>query len=521
MKRILLILVLSAFVFPGMGQQQMPKRAKKHTPALSAFRTSAKENTKEKEMEISPISFLEWGTLGIKNKAQADSSLMYVNTGFKSDGMVLLAKEIPVYYDGTFNIKELERWYSDEATKDYYPAEKQAAYYDNDDNLVRVESYLWDTDQWMPYFATEMGTDKAGEEVLYVEYVYNYDVSEWEVDYGYRATDEMNENDQLLVRIWEYYDSWTRSWITEEREEYFYNNDNAMTEVLFSWYDEMEDSWEPETRMVFEPGENNDWNSGYSWEWDWIEEQWIKSLKYFDIKWYNYDLLQFTDMTVLVNPEVMEEIDVFNKGYTGDEIDWLNFMRMAATYNEEGRMILIQQEIWDYEQEKWIGSYKTEWDYDAFRNLSYYAFSIDNGEGWEIIEGASAKFEYNEDQSVKKIDVYILEGGTWTNEFDHFLRFDLYYTEDVTEVPHIAGAAKLQVYPNPVNSGLQMVWGNSDDTLDVTIVSMDGKIVSQYNQYSVSAGIPVSFDVSHLQNGVYILRCQGKTGTSVARFVKK
>lgn len=520
MKRILLILVLSALVFPGMGQQQMPKRAKKHTPALSAFRVSSKENKKEKEIEISPISFLEWGTLGIQNTAQADSSLMYVNTGFEKNDLMLVAKEIPVYYDGTFNIKELERWYLDEASKDYYPAEKLAAFYDAEDHLVRVEFYFWEADQWMPYFATEMETDKFDEEVLFVEYVYNHDASAWEVDYGFRAVDEMNENDQLSVRIWEYYDNWTRSWVQDEMEEYIYNDDNVLVEMLFSWYDEWEENWEPESHLVFDLDDNNTWKSGYSWQWDLLEEVWIKTMKYIDIEWFNFDLLQFTNMTVLINPEALE-FDDFYKGNAEDEIDWMNFMKMAAAFNEEGRMILIQQEFWDGDQEGWVGYFKTEWDYDAFNNLSYYAFSIDNGAGWELIEGASAKFEYNEDQSVKLIDVYIFEEEGWKEEFAHLLRFELFYTEEVTSVPQIGVTSNLQVYPNPVSSGLQMVWGGSDDIVDVTILSMDGKVVTGYDQYAVSTGIPVSIDVSHLQNGVYIIRCQGKTGSSVARFVKK
>ncbi len=516
MKQIVLALFLALLVLPGVGQQQTAKREKKHTPAMSAFRVSAQENKKEKEKEFSPFSFLEAGIMGVKNNAQADSALMYINFG---QDFMLIAKELPVYYDGTFNIKELERWYIDEFEKEYLPGEKQAAFYDDEGNIVRMETFFWETDQWVPYFAIEMEMDKFGEEVLYVEYFYNEDASAWEIDYGFRAVDEMNENDQLSVRIWEYYDSWNRSWVQDEMDEYFYNDNNVLVGMIFSWYDEWEEKWEPESRLSFELDDNNTWESGFSLQWDWIEEDWVKTLKYIDIEWFNFDLLQFTGMTVLINPEALD-FDDFDKGIAEDEIDWMNFMRMAAAFNDEGKMILMQQEYYDHDQESWEGAFKTEWDYDALDNLTYYTFSIHDGDDWEIVEGAKADFEYNEDQSVKMIDVYLVEED-WKGEFEHFLRFELFYSEEVTSVPQIGIVSNLQVYPNPVSSGLQMVWGGSDDIVDVTIVSMDGKVVAGYNQYAVSAGIPLTLDVSHLQNGVYIIRCQGKTGSSVARFVKK
>lgn len=520
MKRIVLILIFAGLLLPGFGQSHKIQRVKRHNPVNTAFRLSPKENKKARADDISPVSFLEWGMLGIKNIAQADSSLMFVNTGFKNDDLILLAKEIPVYYDGTFNIRELERWYADEASKEYYPAEKQTAFYDDNNNLVRVESYLWETDQWVPFFATEMENDKSGEEVLYVEYVYNHDATDWEIDYGYRALDEIHENGKISVRIWEYYDSWNRSWVQEEKEEYLYNDDNVLTEMLFSWYNEWEESWEPESRMVFEPGENNTWDSGYAWEWDWFEEEWIRVMKYVDIEWYNYELLQFNSMTVWANPDAMEDIDEFDKEVGDDEIAWMNFMKMSASFNADGKMILMQQEVWDTELQDWIGFFKTEWGYDALNNLTYHAFSTDEGMGWTIVEATMVKYEYNEDQAVSVVDVYVIE-EEWKNEFDHFLRFELYYNENVTSIPYIEFPEGLQVFPNPTSSDLQIVWSNSDHSLDVAIVSIDGKIVSRYNHYAVSAGIPVSLDVSHLQNGVYILRCQGDTQTSVARFVKK
>lgn len=224
--------------------------------------------------------------------------------------------------------------------------------------------------------------------------------------------------------------------------------------------------------------------------------------------------------SVLANPDAMDTIDEFKQELDVDEIDWMNFLKMTAAYYSDGKMTLMQQEVWDTELQDWIGFFKTEWDYDALNNLTYHAFSTDEGMGWTIVEATMVKYEYNEDQAVSVVDVYGIE-GEWKNEFDHFLRFELYYNENVTSMPNVEFPESLQIYPNPTSSDLQIVWNNSDHSLDVTIVSIDGKVVSRYNHYSVLAGIPVSLDVSHLQNGVYILRCRGETQTSVARFVKK
>lgn len=518
MKRFVFILFLASLVLPGMSQQHVNKREKKHTPSMSFLKVSPDENKKEREAVR--FNFFETGTIAVKNNAHADSTLVYMNVDEKSDEMMFVGKEIPVYYEGTFRIKELETFYTDEFGEDYFPVEKSFATYNEDGQINRIEIHYWETDQWMPQYAMEMEMDEKGEEILYLEYNYNTATTEWELDYGYRAVDKSNENDLLAIRTWEYYNSFDQVWAPEAKEEFFYNEEDGLIEMIYYWYEELDKSWEVESREVFEMDENNTWTSGYSYEWDDFEEEWLYVLKYSDFEWFNFELMQFTGLTVMVNPAVFGDWELDVKDNNEEEIDWMNFIKMNAKYADNGMMTLMKQELYYDDLGEWVPVFQTDWAYDHFDNIIYEAYSEYNGEEWEIIEGIKVEMDYNEDLSIKLIDVYMVE-QQWKNVFSPVMRFEYFYTDETTTVPSLVTQQALKVYPNPCSSGINIVWSGRDEVVDISIVTMDGKIIASYDQFPVVNGQLVLIDVSNLPNGLYFIRSQGKINQQVARFVKK
>lgn len=514
MKRIVLVIILASMILPGMGQTPANKREKKHTPRMEMLR-NIDPNSKEKK-EASRFSFLEMGTLSVKNNAQLDSSLVYIRPGVKEDGLILMIKEVPVYYEETNLIKELVSWYSDDFKKEFVPGEKLAAFYDDNGNLIRQETYIWEGEQWVPEYATEMVENEMGEEIFYAEYSYNTGLQDWEMDYGYRAHDQFDEDGLLSVRTWEYF--YAEEWMPESKEEYIYDENNNWIGLESAWYDEVE-GWELESRMVFELDENGAWAHGYSYEWDSMEEDWYPAMKYLDIVWINFDLIQFSEITIQVNPEVFGDWD-YDKQMPLEEIAWMNFLQMNAAYTDNGLMKLMQENFWDDETEEWIPVFKLEMDYDHFDNTILEVESIFEAGEWSVMEGIKINMDYNDDLSINTMDGYALF-QEWGNEYTLLVHFEYFYPIDYTAVPVVNMPEALKIFPNPASSQLNVVWSGADEYVDITIIALDGRVVARYEQCYAATQMPVMLDVSQLNNGVYIVQSQGKQQRQVGRFLKK
>ncbi len=86
----------------------------------------------------------------------------------------------------------------------------------------------------------------------------------------------------------------------------------------------------------------------------------------------------------------------------------------------------------------------------------------------------------------------------------------------------IPADSKLNIYPNPVTSRLNItVKSGIQGTALINILDISGRIVLT-EQTSIQSGIPVSFDISNLNSGIYFLQLRESNGQySAIRFVKK
>ena len=513
MKRILLILLLASLVLPAMSQNEKRAKERKHSTAISFLRNSAEKSVSEKKQ--SRFDIFEASSIMIRNNANADSMLLFSNDD-KADGWQLYAKEIPTYYEGTNLIKELETWSADAWSKTYFPVSKQVASYSDNGKLFRLETHYWDDNNWVPQYAEESVTNDFDEEVYYAWYNFNHNTLEWEMVDGLRAVEEYNENNITEVRFWEYYDSWEEIWVPEFKEVYTLNENNVIIELTEYWYDDWDDMWEPEYMLVFDLDENETWASGYSFQWNWFEEEWFPALKYESMSWFDFELMKISGLISLVNPAIFDDWDK----KTDDDIEWMNFLKLHAEYTTEGLLsLMINYMEYDYDEGIWIPATQMELDYDHFGNVIYETFSLYYDE-WILFFGYRMDMEYNEDQSVKAYDIS-LAFDNWKNEFAPVYRYEYYYAEETTGIPSFAKAEEMLVYPNPATSSLNLMWSGNDQMIDIDIIGLDGKIVERFEKYPVMTGQPVSLDISHLYNGVYIIRCQGKQASQLARFVKR
>jgi len=518
MKRFLLFIILAALVYPCMSQKVNNGSEKKHTSVISLFKNlTEKQKPERKGLRF---DFDEVGVMALRNNAHADSMLAYINYD-KSDMWELFSKEIPVYYEGTNLIKELEVWYTDIWTKEFSPAMKMAAEYDENGRMTRLETYYWEDDKWFPVYAEELLIDHLGQEIFYADYYYSEDSEEWVMSYGYRANDVF-ENDLLMHRTWEYYygNDWKNGWYPYSMEEFSYNENDVLYEIITSFYDDWDGIWEYENRLYFTVGDDNNWISGYSYYWNWDEEVWVPSLKYIDIEWFNFDLIQYATMTILANADEFDDWDDWKEN-GDDDITWINYMRNTAEYTATGLLKSMMIEFWDTEfKDDWTPVFLWEMEYDHFENIIYDVSSAYDGTGWVIMYGYKLYMEYNEDQSIKSFTFSITD-DIWKGEFIPFNMYEFYYTDDETGISDTVTPEALKIYPNPTASDLHFMWTGGNEYVDILIVGMDGKIIHQLEKYPIKTGETFSLDVSQLQTGVYLVRVKGNKDFQVGRFMKK
>jgi hypothetical protein len=237
------------------------------------------------------------------------------------------------------------------------------------------------------------------------------------------------------------------------------------------------------------------------------------------MSWFDFELMKISGLISLVNPAIFDDWDGWNKK-KDDEIEWIYFLKLHAEYTPEGLLsLMVNYTEYDFEESTWVPETKMEMDYDHFGNVIYETFSMYDGE-WILFFGYKMDMEYNEDQSVKAFDIS-MAFENWKNEFTPVYRYEYYYAEETTGIPSFAKAEEMLVYPNPATSALNLIWEGFDQVIDIDIIGLDGKIVTRLEKYPVMTGQPVSLDISHLQNGVYIIRCQGKQDHQLARFMKR
>lgn len=80
---------------------------------------------------------------------------------------------------------------------------------------------------------------------------------------------------------------------------------------------------------------------------------------------------------------------------------------------------------------------------------------------------------------------------------------------------------ELRLYPNPVESGLQLEaeWLSNPGELDIEVISIDGKLVRQYRHQG--ADRIVRLDVHDLRAGIYLVKLRSSTVHRVYQFVKQ
>ncbi|MES2703203.1 MAG: T9SS type A sorting domain-containing protein [Bacteroidota bacterium] len=93
-----------------------------------------------------------------------------------------------------------------------------------------------------------------------------------------------------------------------------------------------------------------------------------------------------------------------------------------------------------------------------------------------------------------------------------------YYTKNSPVSVLNTSAAQLQVYPNPASGSIHIAFGSSDKPTAIVITDIMGREAGRIAAEQIGNRTDVTYDVSGLANGMYIIHMQTANGSASRKF---
>ncbi|MCL2130992.1 MAG: T9SS type A sorting domain-containing protein [Lentimicrobiaceae bacterium] len=383
-------------------------------------------------------------------------------------------------------------WYQDEGYgwEAYY---KYECTYDANGNMLSYIEFDMDYDGWTESRKEEYTYDGNGNMIKYIGYY--WEDNGWEAYWKYEYTYDGNGN--MIEHISYWYDN---GWTEDRKEEYTYDGNGNMIKYISYWYDnDWIENWKDEYTY---DGNGNMIEYIYS---DWNGSDWIESSK----GEYTYD----------GNGNMIEYIYSY-----WDGSDWRESSKYEYAYDGNGNRIGYIESYWDGDD--WIGSYKQEYAYDGNGNQTEMIEYYQGEGGWtaDWKEECTYNSAYSVNDLVFPLDMLDWDfpinnmlterkgsgWDEWEEEWQDAWTEVYYWSDGGVGVVEAGLAPALWVYPNPTTGKITVKLSVVSSQLSVELFDVVGK------QYSVGAKhvLPneeIEIDISHLANGLYFLKVDGKT----------
>ena len=151
----------------------------------------------------------------------------------------------------------------------------------------------------------------------------------------------------------------------------------------------------------------------------------------------------------------------------------------------------------------WIDGMTTEYTLDAGAGFSSYL--------WSDLSSTSQTYVVDL-TNMGNVSVTVTDGNGCKGS-------DTVFVDFILDVP-ILEAAKISVYPNPAHDVVRVeVDGNISGEMEMSLLSMDGKLVEKQILNPADMQNQVQFDVQHLARGIYFIRMVHGTQQDIMRLV--
>ncbi len=373
-------------------------------------------------------------------------------------------------YDNMNNNTEIIEYSWFKQTSEWFEQDKREYEYDDDNNLIWMLSFDKQSDEWVPVSKKEYEYENG---MLIKETSAELILEEWQTQIQIFYEYDMNEN-LVLYQLYYKFSSDLEPFI---QEEYHYDNDNNLTEMIVS-----------------RATSSGDWENDRKYEYFYDSGNLIKS----EESYYN-------DATEEWYPLYKEEMEYDNYGY----------------------MIFMQEFQYDRDEEVWNSYEKSEYEYDEYGNMLSSIFRADDYEDgtWRF----GTKDEIEIDYSVELSEVMINEmlkdmfvhkpvSGTtsfWSvdeQEWNEYFDIELYYSQAVTSVAE-KGDISIFLFPNPSQDKIKISGLSEIANLDIYSVSGEQLISKR-----ILPGEEIN--ISGFSSGTYIYNVRIKGEQLSGKFIK-
>lgn len=336
----------------------------------------------------------------------------------------------------------------------------------------------------------------------------------YEEDYKSRLLLQYNSDWQVQTAYAEVYNFLTKTWFTEAKIEYTYNDDGKPVEITETWKDDDQTPWYFHDKTVISYT-----SSGYTeletyYRWDEDEQAWQVKYK----TSYEYDSDGFIDKTY------ESEWDDYNSG-------WTNESYTTWTRDESNWISELRYYYWNEEDEVWEDKQYTLYTYDDNGNVAREDHFFNYWEEWEHANLYS--FSYDESVLFSELatppsEEYVSQGRMINKPVKMEYKTSYYDWETVYSTKYyfstltptgIADPARhtLRLYPNPATDLITIDNGNSDLSRNGTfeVFNMQGvKVLSAAYKNN-------QFSISELEKGMYQIKITDNQKTYSDRIMVK
>lgn len=368
--------------------------------------------------------------------------------------------------------------------------------YDENGNRTMELIYFWNftSKQFNKVRKTDYTFDGKGKLTNIMEHMWlenGTEVNPAKTDLSY------DEQGNVLLKVSTRYDANTNEWVGDVKDEYAYTNNKCTLYIFYRWNKETS-QWVYLSKNETEYDANGNITLGINYNWENSKNQWIPSSK----RTYIYS--QEGKMTNYTN----FQWDISTS-------QWFNNQKTDYFFDTNGRETEQVYSEWDNSASKWIGLNKYESNYNEKAFLTFTASSRWNKimNTWDI----SSKEEYEYDSNGNNTSITSYYWNLSENAWSIRTKTNNYYSlHDLTNKVDIKEKLKVRLYPNPVSETFTLVITDNSAT-QCQLYNSNGQLLQTL---PVEQGVN-TYNVSHLREGMYLLKIKTVDEIIVKKIIKK
>lgn len=342
---------------------------------------------------------------------------------------------------------------------------------------------VYEDNTWVNSTKSEQELTSEGDKTREESFIWNN--NKWELSFGMKSEKENPTIDQEIITQYSY-ESTIQKYVPNKRSISNFSN-NKLDETIYQEF--LNGSWENISAEGYDYDNNGKINTVLYLVWD--GQMFQNSEMYSDIKWYNYEKKQFSEMVLRL--------------WNGTQ--WENSQKAVYQYSLNLGMIGI---TFQWKNNSWEYQYRISEEYDRQNNPKGFKVENFNGNSWAVLIETKIEYTYDSNNRLLESITQINDQNTWINVSRETVDYNRAMGVDNNKF-------NLKVYPNPCVDYIQLELENPNANY-YRVYDLQGRIVMEEANFNTEVN---KIDVSNLTNGYYILEVSQDGALVKEKFLKK